>query len=172
MATKVILITFLNTNWINSSLKGTYSSTLDLFWTWKTKTLTRAKKELISKKMSPAWIMMSATVILLRTGASSKMGPKMFWSWIYISYNFTKISYKNKTVICIKVEAVLHPSGKQCLYINKELPDDTMTLYAVKTPNAFDFKAKKIYLRIADVENCKYDFIKSLIPLCLSLDTK
>ena len=47
-----------------------------------------------------------------------------------------------------------------------------MTLYAVKTPNGFDFKGKKMYLRIADVENCKYDFIKSLIPLCLSLDTK
>ena len=45
-----------------------------------------------------------------------------------------------------------------------------MTLYAVKMPN--DFKAKKIYLRIADIENYKYDFIKSLIPLCLSLDTK
>ena len=77
-----------------------------------------------------------------------------------------------KTVICIKVKAALHPSGKQCLYFSKELPNETMTLYAVKAPNGFDFKAKKIYLRIVDVENCKYDFIKSLIPLCLSLDTK
>ena len=112
---------YLNTNWINSSLKGTYSSTLDLFWTWKTKTLTRAKKELILKKMSPAWIMMSATVILLRTGASSKMGPKTFWSWIYISYNLTRFSTK-LTVICIKVEAVLHSSGKQCLYFSNKPP--------------------------------------------------
>ena len=171
MATKIILITFLNTNWINSSLKGTYSSTLDLFWTRKTKTLTRAKKELILKKMSPAWIMMSATVILLRTGASSEMGPKTFWSWIYISYNLTRFSTK-LTVICIKVEAVLHSSGKQCLYFSKKPPNDTMALYAVKTPNGFDFKAKKMYLRITDVENYKYDFIKSLFPLCLSLDTK
>ena len=45
-----------------------------------------------------------------------------------------------------------------------------MTVYTVKTLN--DFKAKKMYLRITDVENCKYDFIKSLIQLCLSLDTK
>ena len=122
MATKIILITFLNTNWINSSLKGTYSSTLDLFWTWKTKTLTRAKKELILKKMSPAWIMMSATVILLRTGASSEMGPKTFWSWIYISYNFTrfytklKLSYALKSkLFCIPVESNVFISVRNLL---------------------------------------------------------
>ena len=85
---------------------------------------------------------------------------------------FNEIFYKIKTVICIKVKAVLHPSGKQCLYFSfkKLLINETMTVYAVKTLN--DFKAKKMYLRITDVENCKYDFIKSLIPLCLSLDTK
>ena len=118
MATKIILITFLNTNWINSSLKGTYSSTLDLFWTWKTKTLTRAKKELILKKMSPAWIMMSATVILLRTGASSKMGPKTFWSWIYISYNLTRFSTK----LSYALKSKLFCSGKQCLYFTLKKP--------------------------------------------------
>lgn len=47
------------------------------------------------KKMSPAWIMMSATVILLRTGASSKENTK--WSkpvesWIEIVSH----SLKNK----------------------------------------------------------------------------
>ena len=31
-----------------------------------------------------------------------------------------------------------------------------MTLYAVKTPNGFDFKGKKMYFRIADVENCNF----------------
>jgi hypothetical protein len=35
-------------------------------------------------------------------------------------------------------------------------PIETMTLYAVKTPNGFDFKGKKMYFRIADVENCNF----------------
>ena len=72
-------------------------------------------------------------------------GQKRFEMNLYFK-RFHEIIYKIKTVICVKVEAVLHPSGKQFLYFSRELPNETMTLYAVKTPNGFDIKKRKIIL--------------------------
>ena len=95
---EIILIAFLNTNWINSSLKGTYSSTLDLFWTWKTKNVDQGQKGIDLKNVPSLNNDVCHTfenLCLFQNGAKNILKLNLYF------IQFHEIFYKIKTAICI-----------------------------------------------------------------------
>ena len=144
MAAKIILITFLNTNWINSKLKRDVLKYSWPFLDVKNENVDQGQKGIDLKKNVPS---LNNDVCdchtfenrcLFHNGTKNVFKLNLYFIW------FHEILYKKLS--CSKVETVFHPSRKHCVYFSKKPPNETMTLYAVKMPNGFDFKQRKCIL--------------------------